>query len=82
MDLLFIGSSTTAVQALLGADVVDTALGGGDLVTVGLPLRQGGNLVFRLRPIKEVALIHWEALAKSLPACNITCCGADRFRCR
>src|SRR5262245_47675906 len=51
MDLLFIGSSTTAVQALLGGDVdlvysaagavVDAAVAGGDLVIVGCQWHRG-----------------------------------------
>jgi len=67
MDLLFIGSSTTAVQALLGGDVdlvysaagavVDANLAGADLVMVGCQYDRGRTSFFTTVPIAGVAAL-------------------------
>src|SRR5512135_2372292 len=64
MELLFIGSSTTAVQALLGGDVdivysaagavVDANLSGADLVMVGCQYDKGQTSFFTTAPIASI----------------------------
>jgi NitT/TauT family transport system substrate-binding protein len=75
MDLLFIGSSTTAVQALLGGDVdivysaagavVDANLSGADLVMVGCQYDKGQTSFFTTGPIASVAELKGKAVGVS-----------------
>jgi NitT/TauT family transport system substrate-binding protein len=75
MDLLFIGSSTTAVQALLGGDVeivysaagavVDANLSGADLVMVGCQYDKGQTSFFTTAPIAGVAELKGKAVGVS-----------------
>jgi ABC-type nitrate/sulfonate/bicarbonate transport system substrate-binding protein len=75
MDLLFIGSSTTAVQALLGADVdivysaagavVDANLSGADLVMVGCQYDKGQTSFFTTAPIASVGELKGKAVGVS-----------------
>jgi NitT/TauT family transport system substrate-binding protein len=75
MDLLFIGSSTTAVQALLGGDVdivysaagavVDANLSGADLVMVGCQYDKGQTSFFTTAPIASVDELKGKAVGVS-----------------
>ncbi len=75
MDLLFIGSSTTAVQALLGGDVdivysaagavVDANLSGADLVMVGCQYDKGQTSFFTTVPIAGVGELKGKAVGVS-----------------
>ena len=75
MDLLFIGSSTTAVQALLGGDVdivysaagavVDANLSGADLVMVGCQYDKGQTSFFTTSPIASVGELKGKAVGVS-----------------
>jgi NitT/TauT family transport system substrate-binding protein len=75
MDLLFIGSSTTAVQALLGGDVdivysaagavVDANLSGADLVMVGCQYDKGQTSFFTTAPIASVGELKGKAVGVS-----------------
>lgn len=75
MELLFIGSSTTAVQALLAGDVdivysaagavVDANLAGADLVMVGCQYDTGQTSFFTTAPITSVAALKGKAVGVS-----------------
>jgi NitT/TauT family transport system substrate-binding protein len=75
LDLLFIGSSTTAVQALLGGDVeivysaagavVDANLSGADLVMVGCQYDKGQTSFFTTAPIAGVDELKGKAVGVS-----------------
>jgi NitT/TauT family transport system substrate-binding protein len=75
MDLLFIGSSTTAVQALLGGDVdivysaagavVDANLSGADLVMVGCQYDRGQTSFFTTASIASVGELKGKAVGVS-----------------
>jgi ABC-type nitrate/sulfonate/bicarbonate transport system substrate-binding protein len=75
MQLLFIGSSTTAVQALLGGDVdivysaagavVDANLSGADLVMVGCQYDRGQTSFFTTAAIAGVGELRGKALGVS-----------------
>jgi NitT/TauT family transport system substrate-binding protein len=72
MELLYIGSSTKAVQALLGGDidivysaagaVVDANLGGADLVMVGCQYDKGQTSFFTTAPIASVGDLKGKAI--------------------
>src|SRR5215468_3263424 len=67
MELLYIGSSTRAVQALLGGDidimysaagaVVDANLAGADLVMIGCQYDQGQTSFFTTAPIASIGAL-------------------------
>jgi ABC-type nitrate/sulfonate/bicarbonate transport system substrate-binding protein len=75
MELLFIGSSTTAVQALLGGDVdvvysaagavIDANLSGADLVMVGCQYDKGQTSFFTTAPIASVSDLKGKAVGVS-----------------
>ncbi len=75
MELLFIGSSTTAVQALLAGDVdvvysaagavVDANLAGADLMMVGCQYDTGQTSFFTTAPITNVAALKGKAVGVS-----------------
>ena len=75
MELLFIGSSTTAVQALLAGDVdivysaagavVDANLAGADLLMVGCQYDTGQTSFFTTAPIPSVAALKGKAVGVS-----------------
>ncbi len=75
MELLFIGSSTTAVQALLAGDVdivysaagavVDANLAGADLLMVGCQYDTGQTSFFTTAPIASVAALRGKAVGVS-----------------
>jgi NitT/TauT family transport system substrate-binding protein len=75
MELLFIGSSTTAVQALLAGDVdvvysaagavVDANLAGADLMMVGCQYDTGQTSFFTTAPITSVAALKGKAVGVS-----------------
>lgn len=75
MELLFIGSSTTAVQALLAGDVdivysaagavVDANLAGADLLMVGCQYDTGQTSFFTTAPIASVAALKGKAVGVS-----------------
>src|SRR5207237_3460529 len=75
MELLFIGSSTTAVQALLGGDVdivysaagavVDANLSGADLVMVGCQYDRGQTSFFTAASIASVGELKGKAVGVS-----------------
>ena len=75
MDLLFIGSSTTAVQALLGGDVdivysaagavVDANLSGADLVMAGCQYDKGQTSFFTTAPVASVGDLKGKAVGVS-----------------
>lgn len=75
MELLFIGSSTTAVQALLGGDVdivysaagavVDADLSGADLVMVGCQYDKGQTSFFTTAPIASIGELKGKAVGVS-----------------
>jgi len=75
MELLFIGSSTTAVQALLAGDVdvvysaagavVDANLAGADLLMVGCQYDTGQTSFFTTVPIVSVAALKGKAVGVS-----------------
>lgn len=75
MELLFIGSSTTAVQALLGGDVdvvysaagavIDANLAGADLVMVGCQYDKGQTSFFTTAPIASVSELKGKAVGVS-----------------
>src|SRR5918992_1725135 len=75
MELLFIGSSTRAVQALLGGDVdivysaagavVDANLAGADLVMVGCQYDKGQTSFFTTAPIASVGELKGKAVGVS-----------------
>jgi len=75
MELLFIGSSTTAVQALLGGDVdivysaagavIDANLSGADLVMVGCEYVKGQTSFFTTAPIANVGELRGKAVGVS-----------------
>jgi ABC-type nitrate/sulfonate/bicarbonate transport system substrate-binding protein len=75
MDLLFIGSSTTAVQALLGGDVdivysaagavVDANLSGADLVMVGCQYDKGQTSFFTTAAVASVGDLKGKAVGVS-----------------
>ena len=75
MELLFIGSSTTAVQALLGGDVdivysaggavIDANLSGADLVMVGCQYDKGQTSFFTTAPIANVGELRGKAVGVS-----------------
>jgi ABC-type nitrate/sulfonate/bicarbonate transport system substrate-binding protein len=75
MELLFIGSSTTAVQALLGGDVdivysaagavIDANLSGADLVMVGCQYDKGQTSFFTTAPIASVGELKGKAVGVS-----------------
>jgi NitT/TauT family transport system substrate-binding protein len=75
MELLFIGSSTTAVQALLAGDVdvvysvagavVDANLAGADLQMVGCQYDTGQTSFFTTTPISSVAALKGKAVGVS-----------------
>lgn len=75
MELLFIGSSTTAVQALLAGDVdivysaagavVDANLAGADLMMVGCQYDTGQTSFFTTAPIASVAALKGRAVGVS-----------------
>jgi ABC-type nitrate/sulfonate/bicarbonate transport system substrate-binding protein len=74
-ELLFIGSSTTAVQALLAGDVdivysaaaavIDANLAGADLTMVGCQYDTGQTSFFTTAPFASVAALKGKALARS-----------------
>jgi NitT/TauT family transport system substrate-binding protein len=67
LELLYIGSSTKAVQALLGGDidivysaagaVVDANLAGADLVMIGCQYDQGQTSFFTTAPVTSIAAL-------------------------
>jgi NitT/TauT family transport system substrate-binding protein len=75
MELLFIGSSTTAVQALLGGDVdivysaagavIDANLSGADLVMVGCQYDKGQTSFFTTAPVASVGDLKGKAVGVS-----------------
>jgi ABC-type nitrate/sulfonate/bicarbonate transport system substrate-binding protein len=75
MELLFIGSSTTAVNALLAGDVdivysaagavVDANLAGGDLMMVGCQYDTGQTSFFTTAPITSVTALKGKAVGVS-----------------
>jgi len=75
MDLLYIGSSTRAVQALLGGDVdivysaagavVDANLAGADLTMVGCQYDTGQTSFFTTPPITGIAALKGKAVGVS-----------------
>lgn len=75
MELLFIGSSTTAVQALLGGDVdivysaagavVDADLSGADLVMAGCQYDKGQTSFFTIAPIASIGELKGKAVGVS-----------------
>ena len=75
MELLFIGSSTTAVQALLGGDVdivysaagavVDADLSGADLVMAGCQYDKGQTSFFTTAPIASIGELKGKAVGVS-----------------
>ena len=75
MELLFIGSSTTAVQALLAGDVdvvysaagavVDANLAGADLMMVGCQYDTGQTSFFTIAPIANIAALKGKAVGVS-----------------
>lgn len=75
MELLFIGSSTTAVNALLAGDVdivysaagavVDANLAGGDLMMVGCQYDTGQTSFFTTAPITSVTELKGKAVGVS-----------------
>ncbi|HEY7716502.1 MAG TPA: ABC transporter substrate-binding protein [Candidatus Binatia bacterium] len=75
LDLLFIGSSTTAVQALLGGDVdivysaagavVDANLSGADLVMVGCQYDKGQTSFFTTPSVASVGDLKGKAVGVS-----------------
>src|SRR5882724_2048506 len=75
MDLLYIGSSTRAVQALLGGDidivysaagaVVDANLAGADLVMVGCQYDTGQSSFFTTSPIASIGDLKGKAVGVS-----------------
>jgi NitT/TauT family transport system substrate-binding protein len=75
MELLFIGSSTTAVQALLAGDVdvvysaagavVDANLAGADLMMVGCQYDTGQTSFFTTAPTTSVAALKGKAVGVS-----------------
>lgn len=75
MELLFIGSSTTAVQALLGGDVdivysaagavIDANLSGADLVMVGCQYDKGQTSFFTTAPIASIGELKGKAVGVS-----------------
>src|SRR5688572_5963041 len=75
MELLFIGSSTTAVQALLAGDVdivysaagavVDANLAGADLMMVGCQYDTGQTSFFTTAPITSIAALKGKAVGVS-----------------
>jgi len=75
MELLFIGSSTTAVQALLAGDVdivysaagavVDANLAGADLMMVGCQYDTGQTSFFSTAAIPSVAALRGNAVGVS-----------------
>jgi NitT/TauT family transport system substrate-binding protein len=75
MELLFIGSSTTAVQALLAGDVdivysaagavVDANLAGADLTMVGCQYDTGQTSFFTTAPIPSIAALKGKAVGVS-----------------
>ena len=75
MDLLYIGSSTRAVQALLGGDVdivysaagavVDANLAGADLMMVGCQYDTGQTSFFTTPPITGIAALKGKAVGVS-----------------
>ena len=75
MELLFIGSSTTAVQALLGGDVdvvysaggavIDANLSGADLVMIGCQYDKGQTSFFTTAPIASVGELRGKAVGVS-----------------
>jgi len=72
LDLLYIGSSTKAVQALLGGDidimyssagaVVDANLAGGDLAMIGCQYDQGQTSFFTSPSITSIAALKGKAV--------------------
>ena len=75
MELLYIGSSTRAVQALLAGDidivysaagaVVDANLGGADLVMVGCQYDTGQSSFFTTAPVTTIAALKGKAVGVS-----------------
>ncbi|HEY7221407.1 MAG TPA: ABC transporter substrate-binding protein [Candidatus Binatia bacterium] len=75
MELVFIGSSTTAVQALLGGDVdivysaaaavIDANLSGADLVMVGCQYDKGQTSFFTTAPIASIGELKGKAVGVS-----------------
>jgi len=75
MELLFIGSSTKAVQALLGGDidivysaagaVVDANLGGAELTMIGCQYDTGQTSFFTTAPVATVAGLKGKAVGVS-----------------
>lgn len=75
MELLFIGSSTTAVQALLGGDVdivysaagavIDANLSGADLAMVGCQYDKGQTSFFTTAPIASIGELKGKAVGVS-----------------
>jgi ABC-type nitrate/sulfonate/bicarbonate transport system substrate-binding protein len=75
MDLLYIGSSTRAVQALLGGDVdivysaagavVDANLAGADLTMVGCQYDTGQTSFFTTTPVTSIAALKGKAVGVS-----------------
>lgn len=75
MELLFIGSSTRAVQALLGGDVdivysaagavVDANLAGADLIMVGCQYDTGQTSFFTTAPIASIGALKGKAVGVS-----------------
>src|SRR6266850_4415412 len=75
MDLLYIGSSTRAVQALLGGDidivysaagaVVDANLAGADLVMIGCQYDQGQTSFFTTASITSISGLKGKTLGVS-----------------
>src|SRR4029077_11331315 len=75
MELLFIGSSTTAVRALLAGDVdivysaagavVDANLAGADLVMVGCQYDTGQTSFFTTPPVVTVSALKGNAVGVS-----------------
>ena len=75
MELLFIGSSTTAVQALLAGDVdlvysaagavVDANLAGADLTMIGCQYDTGQTSFFTTAPVESVAALKGKAVGVS-----------------
>jgi ABC-type nitrate/sulfonate/bicarbonate transport system substrate-binding protein len=75
MDLLYIGSSTRAVQALLGGDVdivysaagavVDSNLAGADLTMVGCQYDTGQTSFFTTAPVATISALKGKAVGVS-----------------